>query len=179
MTGRFTIGILCACLAVLVAGILAITAILDMTGPTPSSPDILDVATQPLEPTAPAEPLMHVTSGPLQLPMTPSMPVPASIEQPSEGLIVHDVDLQSLALAVKLYEPNSGGVSKEVWALETPIAQKMLEGLCDCEQRNWLNHFVLAGQEATSGSADFSATVQLLSQLRRSDEDFTMNQASH
>ncbi|MEJ0000141.1 MAG: hypothetical protein WDO13_13810 [Verrucomicrobiota bacterium] len=85
--------------------------------------------------------------------------------------IVLDTDLAKLAAAVKLGGSATGDVSKDVWARQIPVAQKLLKKMCDCDQRNWLNHFVQTGQEAVSGSHHYPESVQLLAKLRRSDHD--------
>jgi hypothetical protein len=102
-----------------------------------------------------------------------------AVSPPAAPVSVQNSDIDSLAAAVKLGEPNAGGVGKEVWARETPVAEKLLQGLCDCDQRNWLKHFVKAGNEALSGSENYYQSIQELAKLRRSDQDLTAAQASH
>jgi hypothetical protein len=53
----------------------------------------------------------------------------------------------------------------------------LMKGMCDCDQRNWLVHFVQTGQEAVSGSNQYPQSMQLLAKLRRSNQDLTLNQA--
>ena len=86
-------------------------------------------------------------------------------------MLILDSDLARLADAVKLGKTNTGDVSKNVWAEETPIARRLLKGMCDCDQRNWLNHFVKTGEEAASGSEDYYQSVQVLATLRRNDQE--------
>ncbi len=90
---------------------------------------------------------------------------------PSTGVVVQKSDIDQLAAAVKLGTTNTPAVGKEVWARETPVAEKLLNGLCDCDQRNWLIHFVQTGKEAVNGSENYHKSVQFLATLRRNDED--------
>jgi hypothetical protein len=78
-------------------------------------------------------------------------------------------DIDNLAAAVNLNGPVVGDVSKDVWLREVPVAQKLLTGICDCDQRNWLKHFISTGQEAISGSSNYAQSVQLLATLRRAN----------
>jgi GMP synthase-like glutamine amidotransferase len=87
----------------------------------------------------------------------------------SSAVTVQRSDINQLAAAVKL--GSSASVGKEVWARETPVAKRLLNGLCDCEQRNWLIHFVETGDQAMAGSQQYSQSVQHLAKLRRDDLD--------
>lgn len=91
------------------------------------------------------------------------------------GLAVQDSDIAQLAAAVKLGTTNTASVGKDVWARETPVAERLLNGLCDCDQRNWLKHFVQTGNEAINGSENYYQSVQLLETLRRSNADLDKN----
>ncbi len=92
--------------------------------------------------------------------------------------IVLDSDLAALAAAVKLGTASAGRVSKAVWAQEVPIAQKFLGDMCDCDQRNWLKHFIQTGQEGLSGSNQYLQSVQLLGKLRRGNSALMSAQAT-
>jgi hypothetical protein len=105
-------------------------------------------------------------------------PIPLQNPSPASAMAVQDSDIAQLAAAVNLGSA-SAGVSKDVWARETPVAQKLLNGLCDCDQRNWLNHFVETGNEALSGSENYDKSVQVLATLRRSNIDLVNNQNFH
>jgi hypothetical protein len=96
----------------------------------------------------------------------------------SQPVTVSDSDLADLAASVKLGQSSTGDVGKDIWAREVPVAQKLLNGMCDCDQRNWLKHFVQTGQEAIAGSNHFPDSVQVLTKLRRSDTDLTTAQAT-
>jgi hypothetical protein len=104
---------------------------------------------------------------------------PAAPVGPAVPYTVLDSDLANLAAAVKLSSTSTGDVGKDVWAREVPVAQRLLTGMCDCDQRNWLKHFVETGQEAISGSNHFPESVQLLAQLRRGNNELTSVQAAH
>jgi hypothetical protein len=84
------------------------------------------------------------------------------------------LDLDRLAAAVHLRDPEMGA-SKQVWAVELPIAQSLLQRPCDCDERNWLKHYVKTAQDALSGSEDYVHSIQLLATLRRSDQDLTLS----
>jgi hypothetical protein len=112
------------------------------------------------------------------------MPNPRAVAQVSVPAInaastvpcpVFDSDLAKLAAAVKLSPLSTGDVSKDVWIREVPIAQKLLTGMCDCDQRNWLKHFVETGQEAIAGSNHYPESIQLLATLRRGNSDLTIS----
>ncbi len=113
------------------------------------------------EPSAPAPP-------PTPVPMAVSVPVTTTLSnQP-----VTVLDLDQLASAVHLREP-SLGASKQVWASQLPIAESLLQRPCDCDQRNWLKHYVKTANDALAGSEDYVHSVQLLATLRRSDQDLS------
>jgi len=180
MSNKFLIGIGAAFFFVFVLGIAAVVGIHSITGQTM-------VASQPAAAT-PAEP--SLPASPAVAPESPEQPVPAvspavttavsaPVSPQAVPVPVLDSDLVRLAEAVRLGKANTGDVSKEVWARETPVAEKLLKGLCDCDQRNWLNHFVKTGKEALSGSENYYQSVQVLATLRRSNQDLSAAQASH
>jgi hypothetical protein len=109
---------------------------------------------------------------------TPALRPNPSLENSTFGAAyaVQDSDINQLAEAVKLGESAAGDVGKEVWVRETPIAEKLLQGLCDCDQRNWLKHFIETGHEAIDGSEQYYPSVQLLATLRHSNADLAKNQ---
>jgi hypothetical protein len=85
------------------------------------------------------------------------------------------LDLDHLAAAVHLRETGMGA-SKQVWAAELPVAQSLLQRPCDCDQRNWLKHYVKTANDALSGSEDYAHSIQLLATLRRSDRDLSLSE---
>jgi hypothetical protein len=170
MLTRFLIGTGLAFALVFIAGIAAILSVTqdaDRIGTvtTPAS------AVNGSVPVAEATPNLH-------------MPNPRAVAQVSVPAInaastvpcpVFDSDLAKLAAAVKLSPLSTGDVSKDVWIREVPIAQKLLTGMCDCDQRNWLKHFVETGQEAIAGSNHYPESIQLLATLRRGNSDLTIS----
>jgi hypothetical protein len=175
MSHRFFIGIGVAFFAILALGVAAVVGVSAMS-------DSANIASKPatIAPISAApESVAETTPEPEQLRATPPSLRPNSPMQSSviaTGYTVQDSDIGQLAAAVKLGGPAMGVVGKEVWARETPVAEKLLEGLCDCDQRNWLNHFVETGHEAISGSGNYYQSIQLLATLRRSNADFARNQ---
>jgi hypothetical protein len=179
MSNRFILGISLAFFAVLIAGFVAAVGITNMPAPTPATPQTVATAPAPapepvaVEPAAPDASLK--LSPPAILPVVPT--IQAVPLQPT-GILVNNSDLDQLAAAVNLDRAGAGGVSKEVWIRETPVAEKLLQGLCDCDQRNWLKHFVKTGDYAIAGSEDYYSSVQLLAQMRRSDQDLSVNRSN-
>lgn len=178
MTNKFLVGVGAAFFAVFALGIAAVVGISNLT----------TTQTSPLARTKPAEVAPPASPSPTSAVQTLDQPAPvialtSSVvsSQVSHGSlpIVHDSDLAQLASEVKLGQANTGDVGKDVWARETPVAQKLLQGLCDCDQRNWLKHFVQTGNQALTGSEEYYQSVQLLATLRRSNNEVSTNQVSH
>jgi len=176
MSNKFLIGIGTAFFFVFVLGIGAVMSINSMSG-QPSHPATTKAA-EPSSDSSQVEVQSVEQPAPAAAPVA-NAPAVAPSSSAAVPVTVHDSDLAMLASAVKLGGTKTGDVSKEVWARETPIAEKLLLGLCDCDQRNWLNHFVKTGHEALSGSEDYYQSIQLLATLRRSDQELTAAQASH
>jgi len=183
MNERFTIGVILAFFVVLVVGVLGavgVTRLGEVSSPLPAAPatqiaDIVPANGSALMQDMMTKPEMPLPKAPAPQPQPPS----ALIITAPTGQVVSTADIEQLADAVKLGQPAGGDVSKAVWAQETPIAQKMLQGECDCDQRNWLNHFVKTGNYAMTGSEDYFQSVQLLSQLRRGNQTQPVNQTGH
>jgi hypothetical protein len=177
MTNKFLIGIGVSFLFVFALGIAAVVGINSLSEQTTVISDPATtkpaIAFLPAPPSLVPEAQAQDQPAPVVSPVLPTAAFPAVIPVP-----VLDSDLASLAAAVKLGGSNTGDAGKEVWARETPIAKKLLRGLCDCDQRNWLNHFVKTGNEAMSGSEDFYQSVQLLAKLRRNNQELSVTQAS-
>lgn len=176
MSPRFLIGICVAFFGVLALGVAAVVGVTAMSESPGASGK---VAAAPTVTTA-LEPALAVSAAPQTVvaatPAPPSVIPTAPTAPPSTGVVVQNSDIDQLANAVKLGTSNSGTVSKEVWARETPVAEKLLNGMCDCDQRNWLKHFVQTGNEAINGSENYYQSVQLLATLRRSDGDLDKGQ---
>jgi hypothetical protein len=180
MSNKFLYGMAAAFFAVFALGIGAVIGIAHVSDQTTisdvsssSAPDTLHVATPAFAPFAST---LEVRNEPA--PVLTRTTAPAATAGAPTGIPVTDADINQLAAAVKLGAQGTGDVGKNVWARETPVAEKLLNGMCDCDQRNWLNHFVETGKEAVSGSENYFHSVQLLSALHRSDKDLTANQPS-
>jgi len=177
MNSRFLMGLGLAFALVFVCGLAAVLSVNSMT-------DRVSVTSVP----AVKQGAPSVVSAPVTAIATPvSLPNPAAAAAPvagaapagSTGYTVLDSDLANLAAAVKLGATSTGDVTRDVWVRELPIAQNLQKGMCDCDQRNWLKHFVETAQEAISGSNHYPASVQLLAQLRRGNNVLTTAQAAH
>ena len=73
---------------------------------------------------------------------------------PADATSVPDVDLLKLSTMVNLTNAEERHIDKEPWSRAVPIAQKLAQGPCDCEQRNWLVQFIQMGNDALAGSND-------------------------
>jgi len=178
MSPKFLIGVGVAFFGVLALGIAAVVGVTTMSESSTASTSQAQVAASAPVAAAPA-PIPAAPSAPQQpaaATSTPASATPAA-QSPVIGsaVTVQDSDIAQLASAVKLGTPTAGSISKEVWARETPVAEKLLNGLCDCDQRNWLKHFVQTGNEAISGSENYYQSVQVLGTLRRSNADLDKN----
>ncbi len=166
-----------AVLALGIAAVIGVSAVNDSPSVAREPAPVIPLAAAP-----PSVPVAETIPEPAQ-PMAdaPSLRAPPSSPNLAfgTGYTVQDSDIGRLAAAVKLGGSAAGGdVGKEVWARETPIAEKLLQGLCDCDQRNWLKHFVETGHEAVNGSEDYPRSVEQLATLRRSNADLAKNQIS-
>jgi hypothetical protein len=80
-------------------------------------------------------------------------------------------DLENLAQLVNLQDAPQQDFKKEQWEKAIPIAEKLSNGSCDCEQRNWLTQFIATGQMALSGSEDYYKHAQFLATLYRDNNE--------
>ncbi len=90
--------------------------------------------------------------------------------------IANSVDraqLENLAESVHLKNLST---DRDQWKRALPKAQHLLQGACDCEQRNWLNHFVETGNEALNGSNDYQQSAKFLLTLPKNDKEATSHQ---
>jgi hypothetical protein len=175
MSNKFLIGLGLAFALVFLGAIAAVVGI------TSATDRVIMVDDSP--PARPAGSASVADSAPAPAPLAASVdvrPWPAAGATPASAaavaVTVDDSDLAALAAAVKLGASSTGDVSRDVWAQQLPVAQRLLKGMCDCDQRNWLVHFVQAGQEALSGSSHFPESIQLLTTLRRGNHDLSSNQ---
>ena len=169
MSRNFVLILAASFLGVFVLAIGAVIAVNSLTQPL-AQPVAVVPAPPPPAAATPA-PSPFAVSKPSVAPL-PALQTPSSeFAGGTTGVTVQRSDIDQLAMAVKLGDPAS--VGKDVWAREVPAAKQLLRGMCDCDQRNWLNHFIETGDEAVSGSSKFAESAKELSHLRRSDEDMT------
>ena len=170
MSNRFLIGMALAFALVFIGGIAAVIGINSVT-------DRVSITDVPAD---------KVVAAPVSTPPPDTAPLPnpaaarpaaPATTGPVTPYVVLDSDLDKLARAVKLGATSTGDVGKDVWAKQVPVAQKLLKGMCDCDQRNWLKHFVQTGEEAVAGSEQYPASVQLLANLRRGNNSLISAQA--
>jgi hypothetical protein len=115
------------------------------------------------------------TSSPAPALSSSSFPAdqPASFTPSSAQIVpgaVRASDLQKLALAVHFTGSQANGLNKDLWARQIPNAEKLLQGICDCEQRNWLNRFITTGNFALAGSVEeYYQSARILATLPKSD----------
>ena len=99
---------------------------------------------------------------------------------PANATAVPDEDLLKLSGMVRLANARYARPDKARWNLAIPIAQQLLTGPCDCEQRNWLNHFVAMGNDAIANSDNrYHEEAQLLATLGRNDQDAMARRHQH
>ena len=100
---------------------------------------------------------------------------------PANAASIPDEDLLKLSAMIDLASARDRDPDKKRWAQALPIAQMLLQGPCDCEQRNWLNHFVEAGNDALTDATDrFHEHVWLVSNLARNDSQaMAMSHKAH
>jgi hypothetical protein len=168
MTNKFFLLVASAFLMVFGLGVAAVVGITSMTDHATVAADDVTVKAPAAE--AASQPAVVPLTGDVQIrpaPEASSTPAPAPV---SAAVIVGMDDINRLASAVHLGDI-SGAVTKDVWSAQLPVAQKLLDGMCDCDQRNWLNHFVETAQEAVSGSQHYQQSIQVLAKLRRANSD--------
>jgi hypothetical protein len=177
MNTRFLVGIGVAFALVFIGGVAAVVGV-NSVADRPSVIDVSPVPSSAPEPAIAPAPAVADSLAALPNPAAASQPIPAQATGPLTPQPVLDADLAQLAAAVKLGASSTGDVTKDVWAREVPVAQNLLKGMCDCDQRNWLKHFVETGQEAISGSDHYPESVALLTKLRRGNNDLNTAQAA-
>ena len=86
-------------------------------------------------------------------PATSAPVVVAQIDPlPANATYVPDGNLQQLSVMVNLAEATVQAPDKKQWTEAVAVAQKLMEGPCDCAQRVWLKNFIAMGNYALSGS---------------------------
>ena len=84
---------------------------------------------------------------------------------------VPDGHLLKLSAMVNLTNAEERHIDKDQWSRAVPIARRLVQGPCDCEQRNWLNHFIAMGDSALAGSdADYYKLAGLMRKMARNDQ---------
>ncbi len=90
---------------------------------------------------------------------------------PANAASVPDADLLKLSAMVNLPNADERHIDKNQWAAAVPIAEQLVQGPCDCEQRNWLNHFIEMGNDASPGSDDaYYKLAVLMRKMARNDQ---------
>ncbi len=108
---------------------------------------------------------------------------PAPFAQPIANAVGVS-DLRELAAMVHLSDASATGAdsndrNKARWGAALPKAQRLLQGACDCETRNWLNNFVQTGNYALSDSKEYESSVKFLVSLPKNDDEGTTHQVSN
>jgi hypothetical protein len=169
MSDKFLIRIAIAAFATLLLALGAVGAINYFSPKTDSTTSL----TQQEQP-APAKPAFVVRESQTSNSMTD---VPAQVHVPQFNQPISKAvtasELKNLALQVNLTNIKASASDKEQWQKAIPKAQELLSGACDCEQRNWLTHFVEAGNDAVSGDNQFEDTAKFLATLPHDDSEAT------
>ena len=94
----------------------------------------------------------HITTPAPHMTINPPLTVASIAPLPANATSVPDSYLLQLSTLVDLDNARDQRPNKNRWMQAIPAAGKLLEGPCDCEQRNWLTHFVEMGNFALSNS---------------------------
>ena len=163
-TGKYFIAAACA---VLVLGVLTLLR-------SPRPPLGTSMATEPSSQTSASKVSAAVVRQPAPA-FSQSDPVESVVAESLPPLSpkaasVPDKYLLNLSARVDLPHAGARPPDKSRWSLSIPVAEQLLQGPCDCEQRNWLNHFIATGNLALTGSvADYQKELALLVTLARND----------
>jgi hypothetical protein len=158
-------GVGIASLALLVFGLAAV-----------KSPDSSKVLEMPLQTVS--APVHQRVSGfvpgpPVQSAQQVSASSPVVAENnplPANATSIPDDRLLHLSTLVNLAGARDQQPEKNQWTQALPVAQKLLDGPCDCAQRIWLKHFVEMGNYALSDSTgQYHETAKLMATLGRND----------
>lgn len=122
-----------------------------------------------LQPSAPQPDRMSDTA-PKTAAALPSAAVELPPPLPVGAAAVPDEYLLKLSGVVGIDEVWNQEPDRARWAAAIPVAEKLLQGPCDCEQRNWLKHFVEMGDSAVSGDdTNYYQLARVMAQLSRND----------
>jgi hypothetical protein len=173
MSDKFLIRIAIAAFATLM---LAFAAVEGINYLSPKAENVETIAQRQ----APPPPTIAIrdsqTANPMANQPPPEVEIP-QFNQPISGA-VNASDLRDLAHQVNLKNTDLADVDKDQWKQALPKAQKLLGGACDCEQRNWLTHFIETGGYAISGSTQYQDSAKFLSTLPKDDQEATTHQIS-
>ena len=90
---------------------------------------------------------------------------------PANARTIPDHYLEELSAAVNLAGAREQPPDKGVWTEALPVAQKLMDGPCDCAQKVWLKHFIEMGNYAlTDATRQYHETAGLMATLGRNDE---------
>ena len=104
--------------------------------------------------------------------LAPALTVSPIPPLPVNATSVPDEYFLKLAAMVDLAGAKDHRPDKKHWEQALAIAQNLSGGPCDCEQRNWLNHFMEMGNYALSDAdQDYYQSAQLMATLGRNDHD--------
>ena len=132
-----------------------------------------DPASQPatkIEASAPSssgdqKPLPNLEEASAELAAVESIP-----PLPADATFVPDEDLLKLSTMVDLAGAATHRPNKDRWRQALAVSQKLMEGPCDCEQRNWLSRFGEMGNFAlTNSETEYRNYATLMSNLGRND----------
>ncbi len=166
-TGKFFIVTAIACAVLLIGGIALLRS------PRPAESPKTAAETSAQIPAASAQAAIVRQSA-----VAPAQVAPAETTLAAESLpplspkaaSVPDKYLLNLSARVDLPHAGLRPPDKARWSRSIRVAEQLLQGPCDCAQRNWLNHFVAAGNLALTGSvADYQKELALLVTLARND----------
>ncbi len=127
-------------------------------------------------------------------PASPAPPSPDALDQPvaltvseeanfipplpADATAVPDADLLKLSVMVDLTNADERHIDKERWSRAVPVAERLAQGPCDCEQRNWLTQFIRMGNDALTGSEeDYYRLVEVMRKTPRNDKQLQANAA--
>lgn len=92
---------------------------------------------------------------------------------------LHDSDIQNLAKTVHITQgAKISAPDKKAWAMQLPIAKALTWKMCNCEQRNWLNRFIMTGNEAVTGSDGYYQSAEILVNLPHHNQEFAAGVSS-
>lgn len=93
---------------------------------------------------------------------------------PANAAFVPDENLLQLSALVDLPNAANRNIDKSPWPQAVAVAEVLAQGPCDCEQRNWLNHFIEMGNDAISGADDaYYKLADLMVKMARNDKQLS------